>query len=71
MDMLKLLQNDLEKKELELKEKQEYLSIMAQNEYQIYSFERNTICDLLTIGELKTEIRLIKHYIMILNMSTK
>lgn len=68
MDILKLMQDDLEKKEYLLKEKQEYLSAMNDNEYKSYTFERNAIGDLLTIGEIKTEIKLLKYYIMMLNM---
>lgn len=68
MDILKRMQEDLESKEELLKEKQEYFELMQKNDSKMRSFERNAISDLLTTNELKTEIKILQHYIMLMSI---
>ena len=55
-EIYKMILERLENKRNELKERQEYFSVMCEREMQSGTFVRNAISDLVVMQQLKSEI---------------
>ena len=55
-EIYKMILERLGNKRNELKERQEYFSVMCEREMQSGTFERNAISDLVVMQQLKSEI---------------
>lgn len=65
---MKIVSERLENKRAELKQHQEYFSVMCHNEMDSNTFERNAINDLLVMQQLKSEIAELEHFEMMNRM---
>lgn len=65
---IKIIEDRLENKIAELKQKQEYFSVLCHSEMNSKTFERNAINDLLVMQQLKSEITELEHQKMMLEI---
>ena len=63
--MKDIINERLNAKKNELKQKQEYFEVLCHREMNSANFERNAINDLLVMYQLKTEIKELKHLEML------
>lgn len=64
----KLMLERLETKRRDLKQRQDYFQVMAENEIITGCFEQNAIITLLAMQQVKAEIKELEHWEMVLRM---
>lgn len=67
----KLILERLDAKKQDLKQRQEYFQVMAENEIHTACFEQNAITDLLTMQQLKAQITELEHWERLLRTQIK
>ena len=69
--MKDIINERLDAKKNELKQKQDFFMVFCHNEMDSNTFERNAINDLLVMQQLKSEIKELEHFKMLYKATDK